>query len=61
MINVAHARAHIEAVAGEALAVPKAQLFELLAEVEKGQVARRALVSVRTTVNVAANQLDQAA
>jgi hypothetical protein len=55
MINVAQVRAHIEATQGEVLAVPKLQLIEMLAEVELGQHARRALTNVRSLVNIAAN------
>lgn len=43
MINVSKARAQIDAAPGQILAVPKFQLIELLAEVELGQHARRAL------------------
>lgn len=55
MINVAQTRAHIEATQGEVLAVPKLQLIELLAEVELGQAARRALTGVRSLVSISTN------
>jgi hypothetical protein len=55
MINVGQVRAHIEATEGDVLAVPKLQLVEMLAEVELGQHARRALINVRTLVNIGAN------
>ncbi|NYD91411.1 hypothetical protein [Sphingomonas melonis] len=55
MINVAQTRAQIEAIEGEALIVPKQQLFEMLSEVELGQHARRALTNVRSLVNIASS------
>lgn len=55
MINVAQVRAHIEATQGEILGVPKLQLIEMLAEIEVGQHARRALTNVRSIVNIAAS------
>lgn len=61
MINVAQIRAHIEATQGDVLAVPKVQLVEMLAEMETGQHARRALKNIRSLVNISANVAGAAA
>ena len=55
MINVAHARTAIASVPGDVVAMPKAQYAQLLAELETGQHARRALTNLRTIVAVAAS------
>lgn len=52
MINVAKSRKDIAAVDGEVLAVPKTQLLQMLAEVEVGQHAQRALTNIRSMVNI---------
>jgi hypothetical protein len=53
MINVAQSRAYIDATAGDLVAVPKVQLVEMLAEVEVGQHARRALKNIGSMVSIA--------
>jgi hypothetical protein len=55
MINVAQFRAALSSVKGDTFAIPQEQMTELLAEVERGQHARRALTNIRTMVNLAAN------
>lgn len=54
MIDVAHARENLNALPGEHVVNSKAQISELLAEVEIGQQARRALAQLKAAVSVAA-------
>lgn len=55
MINVAQSRAAVAAMHGDIVAMTKAQFAELLAEVEIGQNARRALTNIRSVVAIAAS------
>lgn len=55
MINVAQARAALLAAPGDTVAFSKEQAAQLLAELEVGQKARRALSNLRTMTAVAAS------
>jgi hypothetical protein len=55
MINVAHARAAIEAAPGDIVGLSKGQLAQLFAELEIGQRARQALTNLKTMTAVAAS------
>jgi len=55
MINVAQSKAALAAMAGDVVAMPKSQMAELLAELEIGQHARRALTSLKTITAIAAS------
>ena len=48
MIDVAQYKAEIAAIPGESIILPRTQVQELLAELEAGQIARRALSRIRT-------------
>lgn len=61
MINVAHARAALDAMTGDAVVTAKAQMAEMLTEIELGQRARRALTNIRsitTVLAIAANDTE---
>lgn len=55
MIDVAQYKIEIAALPGDSIIVPRAQIHELLAEVETGQRARRALSSLKTMAAIAAS------
>lgn len=55
MINVAHLRAFVAASPGDRIDVSKAQMAELLADIEIGQTARRSLSHLRTETAIAAS------
>lgn len=55
MINVPLARAALSSAPGDQVIYSKAQMAQLLAEVELGQIARRALVNLKTVTAVAAS------
>ena len=55
MINVALSKAALAVLPGEIVALPKAQMAELLAEVEIGQNARRQLKTIETGKTIAAD------
>lgn len=55
MINVAQFRTAIEATDGDVIAIPKPQLAVLLAELEMGQHARRALTGLKMVTAIAAS------
>ncbi|WP_242140850.1 hypothetical protein [Sphingomonas sp. TREG-RG-20F-R18-01] len=55
MINVAHTKAALAALEGDTIALPKAQVAQLLDEVESGQRARRALINIKTIIAIGAN------
>jgi hypothetical protein len=56
MINVAQIRSAALASPGEVVGLSKAQLAELLAEIEIGQQARRALTNLRSLTAIAASR-----
>jgi hypothetical protein len=55
MINVARTKAWLATIKGDIVAVPRAQMDELLSEVEVGQHARRSLTNIRSVVVIAAS------
>jgi len=55
MINVAQIRSAASASPGDIVGVSKAQLAELLTEIEIGQRARRALTNLRSLTAIAAS------
>lgn len=55
MINVAHSKAALAAMPGDIIPLPRAQMAELLLEVEVGQQARRALTTLKTMIAIAAS------
>ena len=55
MINVEHSKAALNAMTGDVVAVPRIQMAELLAEVEIGNAARRALSGLKTMTTLAAS------
>ncbi|WP_156680055.1 hypothetical protein [Sphingomonas profundi] len=61
MVNFAKSRADIEAMPGDLVAVPKAQLFELLEKAEIGQNAERLLSSIETIAGIGAGSMRAAA
>lgn len=52
MINVAALKASVEQLPGEVVALPKAVLADIIADLEAGQRAAAALVNIRTLVGV---------
>jgi hypothetical protein len=54
MIDVAQYKAEIASIPGDAVIVPRTQLHELLAELEAGQAAKRALSRIRTITTTSA-------
>lgn len=57
MIDFAKSRAEIEAMPGDLVAVPKAQLFEMMAKAEIGQRAERVLGSIVTVAGLGMREL----
>lgn len=55
MINVTHARMHLDALRTETAVFSKAQVAEMLHEIEVGQQARRALTNIKMIVGIAAS------
>lgn len=55
MINVAHVRAAAAAMPGDVVTMTKAQLAELLADLELGLQARRSLTNIKSVVAIAAS------
>jgi hypothetical protein len=48
MIDVAQYKTEIAAIPGDAIILPRTQINELLAELEAGQIAKRALRRIAT-------------
>jgi hypothetical protein len=55
MLNVAQIRAAVAASPGDAVAMTKGQIAQLLTEIEIGQNARRALTNLRSLTAIAAS------
>ena len=55
MINVAKSRTALTGLKGDIVALTKAQMAELLDEVEIGQHARRSLTNIKSVVAIAAS------
>jgi hypothetical protein len=61
MIDVAQYKAEIAAIPGEQIILPRTQINELLAELEAGQIAKRALSRIRTISTLSSSVLAIAA
>lgn len=55
MINVAVSRAALASISGDVVALTKAQMDELLTEVEIGQKAQRVVTNMRSLLSPAAS------
>lgn len=61
MIDVAQYRAEIAAISGDSLIIPRAQINELLSEVESGQIAKRTVRRIQTIAAMSSSVLAIAA
>jgi hypothetical protein len=61
MIDIAQYKAEIAAIPGNSIILPRMQMDELLAELEAGQIAKRALSRIRTIATLSSSVMALAA